>query len=170
MWSVILMAIGVQLKQWRHKMSNIGWVLLIAGLFFEMKYINEYHNAINDNYGATVLVLLSLIISCWSIVACFIGFDFIKPKKLLGNHIVNFLIIALIFGGFSALIWKYYLRSLNAIVSTGSLFVADGISYIQMAKLIDDKIWQATMLLSLLTVIVALLIFFLQRTSERTHL
>lgn len=157
-FSVLIILIATTLKQWQPNLRIPSWALLIVGWLLEIKIIISLDSSILATFTIDILLLTSLAMSCWSTFMFFIGFDINKYRSFSKKLTKYYFVTALIFVGSIVIIARYYLTSFLKIASSGSLFVAGGINHDQMEKLIDDKIWQADIFMTVLTILTAFIL------------
>lgn len=149
---VLLVAFGAILKHRQPKLKIVAWFLIsLGGLLQVVLMIRLYATALT-NYVVGAVVLLSIAVSIWSILVGLNSLDFERNKRLGRKILKYFILTAAIFFVAVSLIGRYYGGKINEIVSSGSLYVPGGLNAEQMARMMDVKIWQANLLLSILTI------------------
>jgi hypothetical protein len=165
---VLLIVFGAVLKERKPKLTVIAWLLQMLGVFLQTLLIIKLYGAILTNYIFGAIVLMSIIVSVWSILANLNGLN-AENNKLLGKKIMkHFLLTAITFVIAVFLMGEYFGRKVADIVSSGSLYVQGGLNSEMMERMIDAKIWQANLLLSLLTVITTGLFFVFYRRVKNS--
>ncbi len=156
--TVLVVLMPATLKQWRPKLLIPSAMLLLIGWFIQIKTIISLHSSILNTFSIKILILISLIISSWSSLIFFVGFDIAKFRDISKKLIKQYLIATVVFISCYIVISRHFLRSVHKITSSGSLFVDGGISYAEMTKLIDEKTFQLNIFLTILSIATALIL------------
>ena len=165
---VLLVVFGAVVKQRQPKLAVVAWLLQVSGVILQAVLIIKLSGAILANYIVAVMVSLSIIVSGWSILVNLNGLNS-KRNKLLGGKILKYFILtALTFVFAVFLLAKYYGQKVAVIVSSGSLYGQGGLNAEMMEQMIDAKVWQANLLLSVFTVIAASLFLIFYRREKNT--
>jgi len=165
---VLLVVFGAVVKQRQPKLAVVAWLLQVAGVLLQAALIIKLSGAILTNYIVAVMVLLSIIVSGWSILVNLNGLNSERNKLLGGKILKYFILTALTFVFAVFLLGRYYGQKVAAIVSSGSLYVQGGLNAEMMGQMIDAKMWQANLLLSVLTVIAASLFLIFYRREKKS--
>lgn len=160
---VLIMMLAATLKQWKPKLHAFSWLVLLVGLLLEVNFIFTHYNSIFSNYAIGMVVFVSVVVSCWALIAFINGVN-INVNKLLGRKMAKYYFVITLIFYFAVLeVGKYYANSIKRIASSGSLFVDGGLSYNQMATMINDKVNEAYLALSLVTILMMSIFFVIYK-------
>ena len=159
--SMVILAAGI-LKHNFPKLSLLSKILLFVGLGVEVIFLSQLLKPLLSETAVAVPGLVSMAVSVWWIVIYCLDLSGINRERnrLLGKKMLRYLIVtaALLYIPF-IMLSRYYRRQIDAVVAAGSVNVPGGMDYRQIEMMMDEKLWQAKALVSLL-IILALIVFF----------
>ena len=167
--SVVFVFLFAILKHEQTRIKLFSGPLLLCCLILQLFYIIKFYSIILSSYILAALVVISIVMSVWSVLVYFYGLDK-ERNKFIGKEIMNyFLLSAVLFYVPTVLLGRYYKRQINKILAAGSVNVDGGLNYDQIVMMIDAKIGQASLLQLFLTAFVAILFFFFYRKVKNSY-
>ena len=162
----LLIPVAGGLKHYRPKLKIIDRALLAAGLLIEVVFLVKLFKPALSHVAVALPLSISLAVSTWWTVVYFLDLSNLDKGRnyLIGKEVLKYFILcALLLYVPSMMLGKYYRHQVDAILAAGSVNVAGGLDSKQIEKMIDEKMWQARGLLSILIIFILILLFYFYR-------
>jgi len=170
MGSILILVAG-GLKHYQPKLQIIDRMLLAVGLLIEVVFLVKLFKPALSHVVVALPLSISLAVSTWWTVVYFLDLSNLDKGKnnLIGKEVIKYFILcAVLLYVPSMLLGEYYKHQVDAILAVGSVNVAGGLDYTQIEKMIDEKMWQARGLVSILIISILILLFYFYRRVKNS--
>lgn len=157
---LILMAPYLKLKL---NIRILSLMTFLFGLILEVKFISSHYASFCTINIIGMLMLISIVVSCWAAVSYFVGIDNNLNKMLSKKFLKYYAVIFLILYLFVAFVGKHYAQAINGIASSGSMFVSGGLDYNQIITLVKEKVFEANLILYLVSGVIISILFIIYK-------
>lgn len=176
--SFLLITIGVTLafaagglRHYQPKLKVVHGALLGVGILLQVVSLAKLFGPALSDIGVALPVAISVAVSLWWIVIYFVDLSDLnrEKNKLIGGRVLKYFVLcAVLLYAPSLLLNRYYSKQIKAIFPAGSVHLSGGLDYVQIEKIMDETVWKAKGLISLLTVFILILLFYFYRRAKNS--
>jgi hypothetical protein len=154
----LVMVIGVAIRDFKPKLKLMGGFVVAIGAALQGLYIYMHESSVMTCKIVVLFLVATFIMSTWSIILFFMHdgalMAEVRRKSKRKSAVYYALAITLFTYASTLLLYSYYDRQINALVTSGSSNRTDGLSAAQVITIADEKILHVDLLQTIFLIVV----------------